>query len=243
MTTELLVTGILPADLHSVLVSTLARLCERGESFSQTESVFRRTGATANDVRIRVRAIRLRSEEQRTHWSLTVLHRPEPVRISPHALQYSVSEISVDEGVHPRELVSSFGFDEKEFEVRKRGTVWERSGVEIQVFRLFPDDSTDEPHDRASFVVEASVRFSQPASSSTSTTHGSGSTSTASRSSMIHHRGSTPNAAQSQTSLHSAGATGGGGGNSGQEERDKALDALEGVKRALKGVVDLKRVE
>lgn len=27
---------------------------------------------------------------------------------------------------------------EKEFEVRKRGTVWERSGVEIQVFRLFP---------------------------------------------------------------------------------------------------------
>jgi hypothetical protein len=43
--------------------------------------------------------------------SLTVFHRPEPVRISPSALQYSVSEISVEEGVHPEELVDALGFE------------------------------------------------------------------------------------------------------------------------------------
>jgi hypothetical protein len=43
--------------------------------------------------------------------SLTVLHKPEPVRTSPLALQYSVSEIALEGGVHPEELVSAFGFE------------------------------------------------------------------------------------------------------------------------------------
>lgn len=47
----------------------------------------------------------------RSSRSLTVFHRPEPERISPQALQYSVSEISIVEGVHPEELVSAFGFE------------------------------------------------------------------------------------------------------------------------------------
>ncbi|GAA5963130.1 hypothetical protein JCM3765_003618 [Sporobolomyces pararoseus] len=231
MTTELLLTGLLPSTLHSILLSTLSQLCERAESYSLTEKVFKRKGATTGDARIRVRALRLKSEQvthttgDSTRWSLTVLHRPEPERISPQALQYSVSEISLAEGVHPEELVNAFGFEEKDFELRKRGTRWERSGVLIEVYQLFPDEVSTEPLDPVSFVVQASVRFSQP----TSTAAASSTSSKASN-----KRTSTPN---------SGPTGGGGGGNSGQEERDRALNALEGVKRALKGVVDLRRIE
>ncbi|GAA5998444.1 hypothetical protein JCM5350_006028 [Sporobolomyces pararoseus] len=231
MATELLLTGLLPSTLHSVLLSTLSQLCERAESYSLTEKVFKRKGAATGDARIRVTALRLKSEQRlhaagdSTRWSLTVFHRPEPERISPQALQYSVSEISIVEGVHPEELVSAFGFEEKDFELRKRGTRWERSGVLIEVYQLFPDELSLEPLDPASFVVQASVRFSQPTSTATANSTTSKTTT---------NRNSTPN----------PGPTGGGGGgNSGQEERDRALNALEVVKRALKGVVDLKRVE
>lgn len=43
--------------------------------------------------------------------SLTVLHKPEPARISPNALQYSVSEMLLEEGVSPDEMASAFGFE------------------------------------------------------------------------------------------------------------------------------------
>jgi hypothetical protein len=62
MATELLLTGLLPSALHSILLSTLSQLCERGESYSLSEKVYKRKGATAGDARIRVRALRLRSE-------------------------------------------------------------------------------------------------------------------------------------------------------------------------------------
>ncbi|GAA5912973.1 uncharacterized protein JCM6883_006275 [Sporobolomyces salmoneus] len=238
MTTELSLTGLLFVTLHSTLISTLSQLCERGEAFTLSEQVLKRKGAATGDIRIRVRALRLKSEqlasrpEGRTRWSLTVLHKPEPVRTSPLALQYSVSEIAIEDGVHPREIASALGFEEKDYDLHKRGTLWERSGVRIEVYQLFPDELSKDPLDQLSFVVQASVRFSQPGPASSS----SGSNLNLTASKATTKQNSTPNQA-------SQNSTNGGGGNSGQEDRDRALAALEGIKRALKGVVDLKRME
>ncbi|GAA6013909.1 hypothetical protein JCM11491_000468 [Sporobolomyces phaffii] len=240
MATELLLTGLLLADHHTTVTSTLSNMCERGEAFSLSEKVVKRRGAATGDVRIRVRALRLKSEQlsspagDATRWSLTVLHKPEPARISPSALQYSVSEISIRGGVHPEELAHAFGFEEQEFELKKRGTRWERSGVLIEVFQLFPDEISLAPLDPKTFVVQASVRFSQPAPSSSAS---SASAPSGMKSVPNITRTSTPNpGTQSQPAV-------GGGGKSGQEERDRALNALEAIKKALKGVVDLKRME
>lgn len=67
-----------------------------------------------------------------------------------------MSEITVEEGVSPDEMVSAFGFEyarylcthdrdeaddvinrQKDFELRKRGTRWQRSGVLIEVYQLY----------------------------------------------------------------------------------------------------------
>ncbi|GAA5944791.1 uncharacterized protein JCM15063_001667 [Sporobolomyces koalae] len=233
MATELLVTGFVQSrGLHSKLVATLGELCERGEAFSLNEQVYtrgRRTGPVpAGETRIRVRS--LRSYHQPTTWSLTVLHKPEPVRTSPLALQYSVSEISVEQGCRPDELVSAFGFERvslsltKEFELWKRGTKWERSGVSIVVYQLYPDDLTNEPLDPVTWIVQASIRFAQPGPTPSQPPAGASGNGTGTRS-------STPLGSSKPDTI------------SGQEERDRSLAALERIKKALKGVVDLKRLE
>ena len=74
MSTELVLTGLLPSTLHASVLSTLSQFCEKGEAFSLLEKVYKRTGAAAGDVRVRVRALKLRSEagsastEQNTRW-------------------------------------------------------------------------------------------------------------------------------------------------------------------------------
>lgn len=90
------------------------------------------------------------------------------------------------------------------------------------------DEVSLDPLDPKTHVVQASVRFSQPATSSASN---------AKNSASAQNRSSTPNPGAQN------GAAAGGGGKSGQEERERALNALEGIKRALKGLVDLKRME
>lgn len=62
MSTELVLTGLLPSALHVSLLSTLSQFCEKGEAFSLLEKVYKRSGAAAGDVRVRVRALTLRSE-------------------------------------------------------------------------------------------------------------------------------------------------------------------------------------
>ncbi|GAA6063616.1 hypothetical protein JCM10212_006439 [Sporobolomyces blumeae] len=288
MSTELALTGLAPAALHPKLVSSLSRLCEREEAFTLVESVYRRSSSSSSsaravpargdEVKARVRGLRLKGDEllhegraTATRWSITVQHKPEPARISPAALQYSVSELAlpnVDGRCDPHEVVSAFGFGDKEFELYKRGTRWERSGVVIEVYQLLESPEVDSaPLDPHSYIVQATVRFSQPSSTSSITTTSTTTTKPgpSSSTSASNGRPSTPSShpsdakrsRESNTTNNNNDKIGVGGGkdgstrggtananaNAGQEAREKALRALEEIRKLLKGLVDLKRLE
>ncbi|GAA5952766.1 hypothetical protein JCM21900_005794 [Sporobolomyces salmonicolor] len=225
MATELLVSGVLPSAFYQQTADLLTAFSERGEAYSLVETVFRRSAAAVapppvgerraaggdGGVLLRVKALR-RSSAAGTSWTVHVSHKPEPQRTSPQALQYSVNEFAVAEGgAHPHALASALGFGTHAFTLRQRGVRFERSGAVIEVYQLFESDTDPDPLDPTSYVVSASVRFSQPVA--------------------VRAAPGTPTPAAANPTVSS------------QEARETALAALEQVKRLLKGLVDLRRVE
>ncbi|GAA6015999.1 hypothetical protein JCM10207_006833 [Rhodosporidiobolus poonsookiae] len=226
MTTELSISGVLPASLRSTAVERLTAHTESGEAFALDETVFNRpdgsdTGAgasagaaAAGGQVVRVRAMRTRSykDGEAARWSVQVNQRPEPPRTAPRAMQYGVVEFAVEEGNDPRSFVHALGFEKRVFELHQRGVRFKRGAVFVDVFQLFESSEATEPLDAASFAVTASTRFSSaPARSSA----GGG--------------GGTPQP--------------GGPSASSADARDAALAALEQVAALLKGLVDLERVD
>ncbi|GAA5879700.1 hypothetical protein JCM1840_006831 [Sporobolomyces johnsonii] len=234
MATELLISGVLPSPLYHQTADLLTAFSERGDAFSLVETVFRRNASAPpqpgerlppgdGGVTLRVKALTRRSSSAGTSWTVQVSHKPEPQRTSPQALQYSVSEFAVVEGgAHPHALASALGFGTHAFTLRQRGVRFERSGVIIDVYQLFEsDDAAADPLDPSSYVVTASVRFSQPPPAAA----GPG------------------RAAAPGTPTPTTGPAANPPTVSSQEARETALAALEQVKRLLKGLVDLRRVE
>ncbi|BGP27887.1 hypothetical protein JCM10295v2_006865 [Rhodotorula toruloides] len=222
MATELSVSGILPAALYSATMSRLSAFCDSADSFALREEVYERvlsssSGTPAPDPdsqRVRVKARRARSKGQRVQWTIQLILKPEPSRTAPRALQFGVTEFAVEEGSDPRALVDSLGFSKKAFVTHRRGQVWRRRGVSIELFQLYESDTAPEPLDPASYAVSVSTRFTASSSSSASAPNG--------------RAASTP-------------VTSGAGAS--QEVRDRAIAALEDVARLLKGLVDLARVD
>ncbi|GAA6042923.1 hypothetical protein JCM8097_002776 [Rhodosporidiobolus ruineniae] len=223
MTTELSLSGVLPAALYSAVLERLSSFSEAGSSFALDEEVFARSGAAVDGADtlgnsagqyLRVKALRLKSEGGGTaRWSIQVNQRPEPPRTAPRALQYGVVEFALEDGSDPRVLASAMGFSQPVFKTVQRGVRFRRGQVVVDVFQLFESSTSSTPLDPSSHIVQTSIRFSSSPSSSRNQPPGQ------------------PPQQQAQ------------GGVSSQEARDAALAAIEGVAGLLKGLVDLARVD
>ncbi|BGP35643.1 hypothetical protein JCM10296v2_007484 [Rhodotorula toruloides] len=222
MTTELSISGVLPATLHPATTSRLSAFCDSADSFASREEVYERTAASSSGApapdpdsqRVRVKTLRTRSKGERVEWTIQLNQKPEPPRTAPSALQFGVTEFAVEEGSDPRALVDSLGFSKKAFVMHRRGQVWRRGAVSVELFQLYESDRAPEPLDPASYAVSVSTRFTASSSTTTSAPNGR---------------------ATSNPGTPGAGAS--------QEMRDRAIAALEDVARMLKGLVDLARVD
>ncbi|GAA5991626.1 hypothetical protein JCM11641_001493 [Rhodosporidiobolus odoratus] len=228
MTTEVSITGTLPAALYSAVLERLSSFGESGSAFTLTEQVFGRTASSATilsavDVLgpsaatyVKVKALRLRSQKagEAQQWTIQVNQRPEPQRTAPRAMQHGVNEFATKEGSHPAALVRSLGFRGPTFSLHSRGVRFQRGQVLIDVFQLFESPEAANPLDAANYVVTASARFSsaQPVARPSSGAPGP------------------PQPSQ-------------GGSTSSAEVREAALTSIEQVAGALKGLVDLSRVD
>ncbi|BGP20458.1 hypothetical protein JCM10213_001533 [Rhodosporidiobolus nylandii] len=226
MTTELSISGVLPASLHASAVERLSSFSQTGEAFALDEEVFGRVGSdgagptTADTLGaaagqfVKVKALRLRSESGgKARWSIQVNQRPEAPRTAPRAMQYGVTEFTVEEGSDPRVFVHALGFSHSIFQLHQRGVRFSRGAVLVEVFQLFETPTSAGPLDSSSYAVTASTRFSAPSTSTSS---------------------AAPGTPQPQAP---------GAAVSAQEARDAALASVEQVAELLKGLVDLARVD
>ncbi|GJN94090.1 hypothetical protein Rhopal_007164-T1 [Rhodotorula paludigena] len=144
MTTELHISGVLPSSLYGATIERLSSYCERGEAFTSNEEVFARSAGESNGggnagagLQLRVKALRTRSSGDATQWSLQINGRPEPVRTAPRAQQYGVTELLVEDGSDPRVFAHALGYGKSLFTLRRRGVVFHRANVSIELFQLY----------------------------------------------------------------------------------------------------------
>ncbi|SCZ98309.1 BZ3500_MvSof-1268-A1-R1_Chr3-2g06286 [Microbotryum saponariae] len=252
--TQLSLLGQFPVELHSTVIERLSAQCESAEAFTLAEMVYRRDGTTMlqDDHALRVCAFRSASTEQskhpakRTRWSVQVLQKPEPARLSPEVLQRPLIECSIEDGAHPIALASAMGFSQvlhvnltydlpttdtvsmtystHAFTLHTRGIVFSRASnsVHIKVYQLFASTSSTEPLDPSHYIIQLYTQFGTTSTSAAGTSAGRGA---------------------------AAGTTGSGGSGSGsggltmQEQKVLATASLKKVQALLKGLVDVGRVE
>ncbi|ORY82913.1 hypothetical protein BCR35DRAFT_265394 [Leucosporidium creatinivorum] len=165
--TQLSLLGQLPLELHTALLERLSAQAEQGEAYSMTESVHHRSecsdgSATVPDESVlRLRAVRT-SQSDKTAWTMTVLQKPEPARLSPTMLQRGVIECAIEEGCHPKSLASAFGFSTLAFITHQKGVRFQRGAVLVDIYQLFDSPTAPEPFDPSTYTVSVTTRCANP---------------------------------------------------------------------------------
>ncbi|KDE07148.1 hypothetical protein MVLG_02552 [Microbotryum lychnidis-dioicae p1A1 Lamole] len=239
--TQLSLLGQFPVELHSTVIERLSAQCESAEAYTLAEMVYRRDGTTIlqDDHALRVCAFRSASTEQsnhpakRTRWSVQVLQKPEPARLSPEVLQRPVIECSIEDGAHPIALASAMGFSTHAFTLHTRGILFSRASnsVHVKVYQLFASTSSTEPLDSSHYIIQLYTQFGTTSTSATGASAG---------------RGAGVGGVAGSTTGSGGNGSGNGSGSGGltmQEQKVLATASLKKVQALLKGLVDVGRVE
>ncbi|MBW0503604.1 hypothetical protein O181_043319 [Austropuccinia psidii MF-1] len=245
MSTEISVCGLIPMDLRQSVFDRLSNHTHSVCHFNLREMVFDRGSleGPSEDSNI----LRLRHINQipkgildktnfdgltRNGWNLTLLGRPEPERLSPDFSIRPYHVCPILDG-DPIEFCNALGY-RKKFEFFRKGLVFVRGAVVIEVFQIYEgNDETSKPIAWSdSYLITVTVI----ASTTTATV------ATSNAKPKVTNPITSDNHKNNNTGS-SIKVSGSGSMLQQQELRNQGINRIREVQAILKGLVDLSRVE